>query len=154
MTTDLAQRIQRLEDQAALKHLVDTFANLADDKDIASQMRLFTEDATVSTYFGDTLFATMTGREEIAEVFSDFLANFETVYHINGQMTVDIDGDRATSDHYCLVVLISEVAGKKLKNMNGVIYKDSYVRLSGKWLIANRVARFSWRDQSDFISAS
>lgn len=45
MNTTLEQRIQRLEDQTAIKHLVDTFSNLADDKDVASQMPLFTEDA-------------------------------------------------------------------------------------------------------------
>lgn len=146
---NIEQRIQRLEDQAALKHLVDTFANLADNKDVASQMLLFTEDATVNTYFGDTLFASMTGRDEIAQVFSGFLANFETVYHINGQMTVEIDGDHATADHYCQVVLISTVADKKFKNTNGVIYKDEYIRLDGQWLIAKRVARFTWRDQSE-----
>lgn len=148
---NLEQRIQRLEDQAALKHLVDTFANLADNKDVASQMLLFTEDATVNTYFGDTLFATMTGRDEIAQVFSGFLANFETVYHINGQMTVELDGDHATADHYCQVTLISEVTGKQFKNTNGVIYKDEYIRRGGQWRIAKRIARFTWRDQSELI---
>ena len=57
MSINLEQRIQSLEDRAALKQLVDTFSNLADDKDIVSQMLLFTEDAIVETYFGDTLFA-------------------------------------------------------------------------------------------------
>lgn len=146
---NLEQRLQRLEDQAALKHLVDTFSNLADDKNVAAQMQLFTEDATVTTYFGDTLFAEMTGREEIARVFSDFLSNFETVYHINGQMTVSIDGDQATSDHYCLVVLTAGKAqGQPVKLFNGVIYQDQYVRRHGQWLIARRLARFAWRDAS------
>lgn len=145
MNIALEQRIQRLEDQAALKQLVDAFSNLADDKDVASQMLLFTEDATVDTYFGNTLFASMRGREEISKVFSSFLANFETVYHINGQQTVEIDGDRATSHHYCLVVLVSSAEGKKAKTTNGVIYKDEYVRRIGRWLIAKRLARFTWR---------
>ena len=35
-----------------------------------------------------------------------FLAGFETVYHINGQQTVSIQGDKATGTAYCLVVLI------------------------------------------------
>lgn len=149
MNMSLEQRIQRLEDQAALKRLVDTFSNLADEKDVASQMHLFTEDATVDTYFGDTLFASMRGREEIGRVFSSFLANFENVYHINGQQTVEIDGDRATSCHYCMVVLIATVEGKKQTNTNGVIYKDEYVRRDGQWLIAKRLARFAWRDQRE-----
>ena len=152
MNMSLEQRIQRLEDQAAIKHLIDTFSNLADDKDVASQMPLFTEDATVDTYFGDTLFASMRGREQIGKVFSDFIANFSALYHINGQMTVDIDGDRARSTHYCLVVLVSDGQGKKSKNFNGVIYKDEYVRRDGKWLIAKRVARFTWRDVSELVA--
>ena len=147
MNTTLEQRIQKLEDRAAIKYLVDHFSNLADNKDVTSQMSLFTEDATVDTYFGDTLFASMQGRDEISKVFTAFLANFETVYHINGQHTVDINGDKATSDHYCQVVLISDVNGKKMKNTNGIIYKDEYIRQDGKWLISKRLARFTWRDE-------
>lgn len=155
MNTTLEQRIQHLEDQAAIKRLVDTFSNLADDKNVASQMLLFTEDATVNTYFGDTLFASMHGREEISKVFSGFIENFSALYHINGQMTVDINGDRATSTHYCLVVLVSDDEhGKKFKNFNGVIYNDDYVRQNGQWLIAKRVARFTWRDINELVIPS
>ena len=50
---DLRARTQRLEDQAALKNLVDTFSNLADVKDIDRQILLFTEDATVESRTGD-----------------------------------------------------------------------------------------------------
>lgn len=150
MNTSIEQRIQQLEDQAAIKRVVDVFANLADVKDIASQMNLFTEDATVETYFGETLFAAMHGREEISHVFSGFIANFSSLYHMNGQFTVDINGDNAHSTHYCLVVLISEDAqGKTYKNLNGIIYQDEYVRRDGQWLISKRTARFTWRDLSD-----
>src|SRR5688500_15604905 len=45
----LAERVQRLEDRAALKNLVDTFSNLADRKDVQKQVLLFTEDATVES---------------------------------------------------------------------------------------------------------
>ena len=152
MSLSLEQRIQQLEDQAAIKRVVDIFANLADVKDVTSQMDLFTEDAIVETYFGDTLFAAMQGREQINTVFSGFIANFSALYHMNGQFTVEIDGDKASSTHYCLVVLLSEDAqGKAWKNFNGVIYQDEYVRRDGQWLIAKRVARFTWRDVSDWV---
>lgn len=152
MTTELEKRIQRLEDQTAIKRVVDTFSNLADEKNIADQMHLFTEDALVETYFGDTLFAAMKGRTEISKVFSDFIANFDTMYHLNGQMTVDVNGDFATSNHYCLVFLIAKAEGKAFKNTNGVIYRDEYVRRDGKWLISKRTARFTWRDQSELMA--
>ncbi len=154
MNTSLEQRIQRLEDQSAIKRVVDTFSDLADVKDIATQMHLFTEDAQVDTYFGDTLFASMRGREEIGKVFSDFIANFDAMYHMNGQFTVDIDGDKAESTHYCLVFLVGETDGKKFNNTNGVIYRDEYVRRDGRWLISKRVARFTWRDISELVVPS
>lgn len=48
-----------------LKDLVDTFSNLADEKRVAEQMALFTEDAQVNTYIGGQLFADMKGRTQI-----------------------------------------------------------------------------------------
>jgi hypothetical protein len=50
---DLRVRLERMEDQAALKNLVDTFSNLADVKDVDRQVLLFTEDATVESRTGD-----------------------------------------------------------------------------------------------------
>lgn len=152
MSMTLEQRIQHMEDQAAIKRVVDRFSNLADIKDIATQMHLFTENATVNTYFGDTLFASMNGREEISKTFNSFIANFEKMYHFNGQMTVDINGDHAVSNHYCLVVLISDNGSKKMKNLNGVTYRDEYIRHEGQWLIARRDSWFTWRDVSELVS--
>jgi ketosteroid isomerase-like protein len=155
MSHSLEQRIQHLEDHAAIKRLVDVFANLADVKDIKNQMLLFTEDATVETYFGDTLFARMKGREEISNVFTGFITNFAGMYHMNGQFTVDIDGDKARSTHYCLVVLLSEdEKGQCYKNLNGIVYHDEYIRQDGQWLISKRTANFTWRDISELTQPS
>ncbi|MGR9162382.1 nuclear transport factor 2 family protein [Rhizobium leguminosarum] len=148
----LEQRIQTLEDRAALKALVDTFANLADQKDLATQSLLFAEDAVVDTYFEGQLFASLKGRKEIQETFTAFMANFETAYHINGQHTAEIDGDRATAVHYCLVVLVNTVDGKKMRNTNGVYYNDEYVRQGGQWLISKRTSHFTWRDTMEMVA--
>ncbi len=64
--------IQQLIERQALKDLVDTFSNLADEKRVTEQMPLFTEDAQVTTYIGGQLFADMTGRTEIEQVFNQF----------------------------------------------------------------------------------
>jgi hypothetical protein len=47
---NLIERIQRIEDQAALKRLIGTFSNLADQKDVAQQVLPFTEDASVDSF--------------------------------------------------------------------------------------------------------
>jgi uncharacterized protein (TIGR02246 family) len=150
MSSDtLEQRIKALEDKAALKAIVDSFSNLADQKDNATQALLFTEDAVVDTYFEGQLFASLKGRKQIEETFSSFMANFETSYHINGQHTAELDGDRATAVHYCLVILISAADGKKIRSTNGVSYKDEYVREGDRWLISNRTSYFTWRDHQE-----
>ncbi|SFF13292.1 nuclear transport factor 2 family protein [Spirosoma endophyticum] len=43
------ERLQEIEDRIALKALVDEFSILADRKDIANQLLLFTEEAKVET---------------------------------------------------------------------------------------------------------
>ena len=123
----------QIQDQLALKRLVDTFSNLADVKDVDAQVLLFTEDAEVVSKSGDQVFVSK-GREEIGKAFSGFLALFDVVYHLNGQQTVDIDGDTATGISYCFVTLIG--GGKK--NQSGVRYHDTYVKQNGHWLIKKR----------------
>jgi hypothetical protein len=68
------------------------------------------------------------------------------VYHINGQQTVNIQGDTATGTAYCLVVLIRRENNATTKMAMGVRYADEYVRRNGTWLISKRVSNFMWRD--------
>jgi ketosteroid isomerase-like protein len=147
----LAERVQRLEDRSALKTLVDTFSNLADQKDVQKQLLLFTEDATVESITDGKPSSTLKGREQIGKAFAAYLANFETVYHINGQQTVDVRGDTATGTSYCLVVLIGVENGKRIKNTSGVYYNDEYVRRGNTWLISKRVSHFTWRDREEMF---
>ena len=53
-----------IEDVLALKKLVDTFSNLADVKDVKSQMDLFTEDAEVISKTANQIFKNK-GKKEI-----------------------------------------------------------------------------------------
>lgn len=130
-------------ERVALKDLVDTFSNLADEKKVTEQMPLFTADAVVNTYIGGKLVFAMTGVGEIEQVFSDFLANFHTVYHINGQHTVSfIDETNATAINYCLVKLVETKDGKEILQEHSVRYADTYVKENGKWLIKERIANF------------
>ena len=76
-----------IEDILALKKLVDTFSNLADVKDVKSQMDLFTDDAEVVSKTANQTFSSK-GKKEIEKAFADYLALFDIVYHLNGQQTV------------------------------------------------------------------
>lgn len=145
---NLIERIQRIEDQAALKRLVDTFSNLADQKDVAQQAMLFTEDASVDSFVDGKLVSSLKGREQISQAFTGYLGLFDQVYHLNGQQTVEVKGDHAKGVCYCLVVLCRAENGQRVQAMSGVYYDDEYVRSGDNWLIAKRTSHFVWRDQS------
>lgn len=149
----LTERLQQLEDRAALKTLVDTFSNLADSKSVDEQVLLFTEDAIVESWSEGRQVSSLKGRKPIGEAFSTYLALFDTVYHMNGQQVVELHGDRATGVSYCLVVLIGKDGDKRFRNTAGVIYRDEYVRRDGRWLIARRVSNFTWRSREEVAAA-
>jgi hypothetical protein len=139
--------IQAIEDRMALKNLVDTFSTLADQKETGKQTLLFTEDAVSETFVNGRVVSSLKGRKQIGETFAAFLNNFETVYHINGQQTVTLNGDKATGISYCLVTLIGAENGKKMKTTIGAYYSDDFVRRDGHWLIAHRKATFAWQEK-------
>ncbi|WP_436414001.1 nuclear transport factor 2 family protein [Petrimonas sp.] len=150
-TKSVEKRIVEIEDRLALKELVDRFSILSDIKHAQAQALLFTEDAVVETYQGDKLTVTLQGREQIAEVFGNFLNSMETVYHINGQQTVELNGNNATGISYCLVTLIGMENGKKMITNHGVFYQDNYVKdRDRKWLISKRKSTFHWTEKREF----
>lgn len=138
--------MENVKNKMELKELVDNFSILADQKDVDTQVLLFTEDAVVEFYNGNERQGEVKGREQIAGAFAPYLALFDVVYHINGQQTVRIDGDKATGISYCQVVLIGNQDGKRIMTTEGVYYNDEYVRQNGKWLITKRASHFIWRD--------
>ena len=140
--------IQKIEDQLALKKLVDTFSNLADIKDTKAQMDLFTDDAEVISKTGGKTFVSK-GKKDIEKAFADYLKLFDVVYHLNGQQTVEINGDNATGISYCFVTLI----GNGKKNQSGVRYHDTYVKQNGKWLIKKRESDFMYTSVDDMKKA-
>ena len=145
----LDKKIGEMEHRAAIKNVLDTFSILADQKDVEKQLLLFTENATVESISNGQPGNVLRGRRQIGDAFSNFLGRFETVYHINGQQTVNLNDDRATAVSYCLVVLIGDENGKKIKTTLGVYYNDDFVRENGQWLIAKRQSNFAWQDKEE-----
>lgn len=141
--------IKELEDRALLKELVDAISILADKKDVHSQVQLFSEDAISETFAGGMSVLKLKGRKEMEDAFGDFLKDFETVYHFNGQQIVTVNGDNATGMCYCLVTLIGIEDGKKMKTTIGVIYQDDFVRENNSWLIAKRIGNFDWQEKCE-----
>lgn len=149
----LSNRVQELEDKAAILELVDAFSNLADEKDAESQALLFTEDAEVTINFGGQQ-NVITGREEIAQVFGGVVGGMDALYHMNGQVSIDLDGDTATGTVYCRVALLNTVDGVTTLSDEAVTYQDTYVKQDGEWLISSRISNFVFVDGHEMASSS
>ena len=92
-----------IKDRIALKELVGTFSNLADTKEVHARVQLFTPTANSETFVNGASVSRLTGRDQLEKAFGAFLANFETVYHFNGQQTLNLNGDKALGTSYCMV---------------------------------------------------
>ncbi|MCM5664006.1 nuclear transport factor 2 family protein [Galbibacter mesophilus] len=145
-TKILEQRIATIEDKMAIKNVVDVFSNLADTKEIDKQVLLFTEDGEVESITNGQS-NLLKGRQQLKETFSSFLSNFHTVYHQNGQQTIDeLTENTAKATSYCQVILIGEQDGKQMKTTLYTIYKDEFVKENGEWLIKHRTSNFVHRE--------
>jgi ketosteroid isomerase-like protein len=142
----MEQRIVAIEDKMAIKYVVDEFSNLADTKEIDKQVLLFTEDGTVTSISNGQSGAPLKGREQLKQAFSGFLANFHTVYHQNGQQTINLQGNKAEAISYCRVILVGKQNDKEMKTTLYTIYKDVFVKGNGKWLIQERTSNFVHRE--------
>ncbi|MEL4306815.1 nuclear transport factor 2 family protein [Joostella sp. CR20] len=141
------QRIALIEDKMAIKNVVDVFSNLADTKEIDKQVLLFTEDGIVESYADGEISSSLKGRQQLKDAFSGFLSNFHTVYHQNGQQTIDeLTSDTAKTTSYCRVILVGTQEGKEIKTTLYTIYKDEFVKLDGVWLIKKRQSNFVHRE--------
>ncbi|GIK59563.1 MAG: nuclear transport factor 2 family protein [Ignavibacteriota bacterium] len=144
---NIEQRIAAIEDKMAIKNVVDVFSNLADTKEIDKQVLLFTEDGEVESYANSERTSLLKGREQLEQAFSGFLSNFHTIYHQNGQQTIDeLTDNTAKATSYCRVILVGEQDGKQMKTTMYTIYKDEFVKQNGQWLIKHRTSNFMWQE--------
>lgn len=149
MAQTTKSRLNVIEDRMALKELVDRFSILADQKNTEAHTLLFTENATVETYMNGNNVGTIKGRKDIGNAFAAFLNKFSIVYHLNGQQIVEINQNNATGVSYCLVTLIGEEDGKKMKTTFGIHYQDEYIKENNHWLITKRKSMFDWQEKTE-----
>ena len=88
----------------------------------------------------------MHGRESLAPVF-DNLNTYAVTMHFNGQRTIDLDGDRASGESYCLAhhLTIGE-DGIRSMMVASIRYLDQFVKQANRWLCAERRLMVSWTE--------
>ncbi len=131
-----------LKSKEELRHLIDAYAYLGDEKKIAEVMALFTPDANYTVYMNGAEVANTTGVDTLQTEFNAHAALVKTYFTLNGQHTVQIDGDTATGVSFSQIKMIRDTDGKGILTDYSVRYNDVYVRENGKWLIKKRTGYF------------
>jgi len=135
-------------DRLAIRELIDAYAHCADRRDADGQKALFTEDTHFLVYMegpGTEATQELNGRNALTPVFDD-LNRYQATTHFNGQSTIALDGDRATGESYCLAHHVFTENGTRKLMVASLRYLDSFVKIGGAWLFAERELYVDWTE--------
>jgi ketosteroid isomerase-like protein len=137
-------------DRLAIRELVEAYAHCADRRDAKGQMALFTEDAHFVVYMNakdSKPSQELHSREALAPVFAD-LNKYDATTHFVGQSTIfALTDNRATGEAYCLAHHVTVDAGKRSLMVASLRYLDTFVKIGGGWLFAERLLYVDWVDE-------
>jgi hypothetical protein len=137
-------------DRLAIRELVEAYAHCADRRDAQGQMALFTIDTHFVVYMNarDPMPSQeLHSREALAPVFAD-LNQYQATTHFVGQSTVfTLTADRATGEAYCLAHHVTVAGGNRRLMVASLRYNDTFAKLDGAWLFAERLLYVDWVDE-------
>jgi hypothetical protein len=137
-------------DRLAIRELVEAYAHCADRRDAKGQMSLFTQDTHFVVYMNakdPTPSQELQSREALAPVFAD-LNKYDATTHFIGQSTIyKLTSDRATGETYCLAHHVTVDQGNRRLMVASLRYHDTFVKMDGSWLFAERLLYVDWLDE-------
>ena len=137
-------------DRLAIRELVEAYAHCADRRDAERQMALFTKDTHFVVYMNakdPTPSQELHTREALAPVFAD-LNQYDATTHFVGQSTIlTLTNDRGTGEAYCLAHHVTVKGGNRRLMLASLRYYDTFVKLDGVWLFAERLLYVDWVDE-------
>jgi hypothetical protein len=85
-------------------------------------------------------------RDALAPVFAD-LNKYEATTHFVGQTTIfALTGERASGEAYCLAHHVTLDGGKRRLMVASLRYLDTFAKIEGAWLFAERLLYVDWID--------
>jgi hypothetical protein len=139
-------------DRLAIRELIEAYAHCADRRDAKGQMSLFTADTHFVVYMNVKVPSPsqeLHSREALAPVFAE-LRKYDTTTHFVGQSTIfTLTDDRGTGEAYCLAHHVTVDGGKRRLMIASLRYLDTFVKLDGAWLFAERRLYVDWIDERE-----
>ena len=143
-TATLEERIQRLEDEAAIRDLAATFADAVTRNDKAHIASVWKKDAvfTIKAPFNNVC----NGVDEILTLLSSLrdVKDFFVQFVYSG--LIDVQGNHATARW---IMREFGKGGEKYYHTAG-IFSDEMEKVDGKWLFTARAWHFAYLDMSAF----
>jgi ketosteroid isomerase-like protein len=143
---------QEAADRLSIRELVEAYAHCADRRDAKGQMSLFTEDTHFVVYMNakdPTPSQELHSREALAPVFGD-LNQYAATRHFLGQTTIlTLTSDRATGETYCMPHHLMIKNGNRRLMIAALRYTDTFVKMDGAWLFAERKLYVDWLEQRE-----
>ena len=137
-------------DRLAIRELVEAYAHCADRREAEGQMSLFTADTHFVVFMNakdPKPSMELHSREALAPVFAD-LNKYDATTHFVGQSTIfTLAADRATGEAYCLAHHVTVDGARRRLMVASLRYLDTFVKIDGAWLFAERVLYVDWVDE-------
>ena len=137
-------------DRLAIRELIEAYAHCADRRDAEGQIALFTRDTHFVVYMNakdPRPSQELHSRDALAPVFAD-LNQYDATTHFVGQSTIfTLTGDRATGEAYCLAHHVKADGGKRRLMVASLRYLDSFAKIDGAWLFAERLLYVDWLEE-------
>jgi SnoaL-like domain len=150
MSKHVAVSPEEAADRLAIRELIEAYARCADRRDAKGQMALFTTGTHFVVYMNakdPKPSQELHSRESLAPVFAD-LNQYDATSHFVGQSTVfTLSGDRATGEAYCLAHHVTVDGDKRRLMVASLRYLDTFVKIDGAWLFAERLLYVDWMEQ-------
>jgi hypothetical protein len=115
-------------------------------------MALFTADTHFVVYMNakdPNPSQELRSREQLASVFAD-LNKYAATMHFLGQTTIlTLTSDRGAGETYCLPHHLTIEGGKRQLMIAALRYYDTFVKVDGEWLFAERLLYVDWIEQRE-----
>jgi uncharacterized protein (TIGR02246 family) len=135
-----------IEDRLALQELAARYARAVDRRDYAAFSALFTADGVLH---GPGY--AMRAHGEIEKGIR-LIERYESTQHCVHQQLVDVRGDSATGETYCVARHVYSRDGIARKLDMGIRYLDEYVRSDREWRFRRRELVLDWTQDLPLVA--
>jgi len=130
---DLEQLVRRLADESEIRSVIARFARASDHMDMDLLRSCYHEGATDAhgSYNGDV--------EGFVAWSTGYNTKVESKFHHLGQSLIEIEGDEAWAETYCVChIRLREDDGTRIDKAGIIRYVDLFERRNGEWRIVHR----------------